>query len=185
MEWSFSHTSEFDEYEQFFFADKLWYAHLEEWRDVLRVCHAHWKLDRLIHESYLARDYHGYDPTIALCREQIALAVDAKVALEKHALFEYDYFLESAKRYQEQFPWKRPWTMTRREPVFKLPDHSGFWRLAVILEKTGMLEDGIALCHEALHVGWPGDWDRRMARLEHQLARQKKNNKASMSQTRQ
>lgn len=173
--WHNPHNSEFEEYERYFFADKLWYENVSQWREVLKICHAHWNLDRMIAETYAQRDVRGEEPTIRLCREQIELALRARVALEDHFNLESDYFSQSSKRYKERYPWKLPWNASQRERHFELPQHAGFQRLADIHEKLDDLQAAIEICHQAIEVGWPGEWDVRIVRLDYRLTNRPRN----------
>jgi tetratricopeptide (TPR) repeat protein len=51
-----------------------------------------------------------------------------------------------------------------------LPRPLGFWQLAVILEKQGNYAEAITLATQALHQGWAGDWEKRIARCNKRLA---------------
>ena len=47
-----------------------------------------------------------------------------------------------------------------------LPEHPGFQRLAIILERHNDYEGVIRLAEEALRQGWAGDWEKRIARCK-------------------
>ncbi len=47
-----------------------------------------------------------------------------------------------------------------------LPAHVGFTQLAIIREKQGNVDEAIRLSRLALKQRWPGDWEKRIARLE-------------------
>ena len=46
----------------------------------------------------------------------------------------------------------------------KLPMHTGYEQLAIILEKQSKFNEVIALCERAKNQGWGGDWDKRIER---------------------
>lgn len=172
-EWVDPRNSEWSDYEDFFFKDKSWYRESPQWRQVLRVCHAHWNLDRAIGETYYRREIDGVEPTIPLCRQQIAIAPQAKVAIEMHEKFEYDFRTKEIER--ERAKWKElAWgDYVGWDPIlrpFKLPEHTGFKQLAIIYDKMKDYQSAIDVCQEALAVDWDGDWDVRIARYEKRLA---------------
>lgn len=172
-EWVDPRNSEWSDYEDFFFKDKSWYRESPQWRQVLRVCHAHWNLDRAIGETYYRREIDGVEPTIPLCRQQMAIAPQAKVALEMLEKFEYDFRTKDIER--ERAKWKEfGWgDYVGWEPIlrpFKLPEHTGFKQLAIIYDKMKDYQSAIDVCQEALAVDWDGDWDVRIARYEKRLA---------------
>jgi tetratricopeptide (TPR) repeat protein len=177
VQWVDPSNSTWRDYEEFFFQDKAWYRDAPQWRQVLRVCHAHWNLTRAIGETYYRRELDGVEPTIPLCRELIAIAPQAKVALEMHEKFEYDYRVQEIERQKKE--WKRNgWgEYSGWEPIlrpFKLPEHTGFKQLAIIYDKMKDYEAAIEVCREALAVDWPGDWDVRIARYSRRLDSQQK-----------
>lgn len=47
-----------------------------------------------------------------------------------------------------------------------IPSHGGFNQMAIILEKEKRYIDAIQLCITAKNTGWPGDWDKRIIKLE-------------------
>lgn len=46
----------------------------------------------------------------------------------------------------------------------KLPMHTGYEQLVIILEKQSKFNEVIALCEKAKNQGWGGDWDKRIER---------------------
>lgn len=46
----------------------------------------------------------------------------------------------------------------------KLPMHTGYEQLVIILEKQSKFNEMIALCEKAKNQGWGGDWDKRIER---------------------
>lgn len=46
----------------------------------------------------------------------------------------------------------------------KLPMHTGYEQLDIILEKQSKFNEVIALCEKAKNQGWGGDWDKRIER---------------------
>ena len=54
---------------------------------------------------------------------------------------------------------------------FPMPSHQGLERLSILLERQGEYEDAIQLCTKALNEGWPGDWEKRIARCRRSVAR--------------
>ncbi|MDE5422057.1 hypothetical protein L3073_07530 [Ancylomarina sp. DW003] len=54
-------------------------------------------------------------------------------------------------------------------PTDSLPSHTGFEQLAIILEKSKKISDGIDLCNRALSEGWWGDWEHRIERMNKKI----------------
>jgi len=53
----------------------------------------------------------------------------------------------------------------RKEISFQeLPEHKGYERLVMILEKEKNYDEAIQLCNQAKEQGWQGDWENRIAR---------------------
>lgn len=171
-QWADPSNSTWEDYEEFFFRDKEWFRDTPRWRQVLKVCHRHWNLDRAIGETYYRREVDGIEPTIPLCREQISFAPQAKVAFEFHHYFDQEYTKQNYERTRRD--WERHgwgdysgWEPVPRE--FRLPEHRGFKQLAIIYDKMKDFQSAIDVCKEALAVDWPGDWDVRIARYERRL----------------
>ncbi|WP_154543026.1 hypothetical protein [Mobiluncus porci] len=57
--------------------------------------------------------------------------------------------------------------------VFKLPEHHGYKRMAIVLEKEKRYGDALKVIREARRKGWNGDWDKREERIEKRLAKTK------------
>ncbi len=51
----------------------------------------------------------------------------------------------------------------------KLPMHTGYEQLAIILEKQSKFNEVIALCENAKNQGWGGDWDKRIERCMNKM----------------
>ena len=56
---------------------------------------------------------------------------------------------------------------------FALGTHRGFEQLAIILEKQNNYAEAINLCKQAMDQGWAGDWDKRIARCELKITKEK------------
>ncbi len=103
------------------------------------IVELHCTYTELIRRRYEERDKlpDGKDNLIDACRKQISIA--EQVAIE----------------------WiKEPW-------MHALPEHYGFDKLSLIMEKDGPLEEAISLCKEAERQGWTcsyGTWEGRVKR---------------------
>ena len=103
------------------------------------VLDRHFELSESIPELYKRRGEEGLEKTIEACNQQISLAPQAKTA------------------FLEQYPWQ------------PLPSHTGYEKLAIILDKQGSYQEAIKVCEQAKAEGWAGDWDRRIERCQTKL----------------
>ena len=53
------------------------------------------------------------------------------------------------------------------------PGHKGYNQLAIIFEKEGRFQEAINLSQQAKSQGWDGDWDKRIARCDNKLKKEK------------
>lgn len=101
----------------------------------------HFTLSEKIVIYYREREtsQNGLEKAIQACRDQIAIAPQAKIAFFK----EY--------------------------PQQPLPAHGGFRQLRIILEKQGKYSEAIELCEEAKNQGWADNWDKQIVTLKMKL----------------
>jgi hypothetical protein len=110
-----------------------------------RVIDLHFVYHGMIEQNYRDRDRVPDALAIAIdaCRKQIALAPRTAAAFRAEV---------------------------SRGASRSMPSCLGFWQLAVILEKQGNYAEAITLATQALHQGWAGDWEKRIARCNQRLA---------------
>lgn len=53
----------------------------------------------------------------------------------------------------------------------QLTGHTGFYQLAVILEKEKKFDESIEICKKALNEGWSGDWNKRIDRMNKKVVK--------------
>lgn len=95
----------------------------------------HFLYSEMIPLYYPQRDKEGMlGKVIEACRKQIAIAPQA------------------AKAFLKEYPDQ------------DLPSHRGYEQLVIILDKQGKQQEAIALCQQAKHQKWAGDWDKRIGR---------------------
>jgi hypothetical protein len=97
-----------------------------------------------INYSYRNSDPNAYAQAVDACRKQISIA--SKAAQD----FKKNYSTAQAEN----------WWGSR------LPPHTGYGQLAVILEKEKRYAEALQLVKQAKAQGWAGDWDKDIARLE-------------------
>lgn len=56
----------------------------------------------------------------------------------------------------------------------RMPEHTGYKQLAIILDKQNKYDEAIKICNQAQSEGWSGDWIPRIARYEKAKAKIKK-----------
>jgi len=56
----------------------------------------------------------------------------------------------------------------------RMPEHTGYKQLAIILDKQNKYDEAIKICKQAESEGWSGDWIPRIARYEKAKAKIKK-----------
>jgi ankyrin repeat protein len=56
----------------------------------------------------------------------------------------------------------------------RMPEHTGYKQLAIILDKQNKYDEAIKICNQAQSEGWAGDWIPRIARYEKAKAKIKK-----------
>ena len=101
-----------------------------------------WKIEA----AYKKRDSDpkAIEKTIELCKMQIALAPEAKIAWTKE---------DNSLGIQDSV----------------LPMHKGYEQLCVLYEKQSDFDSAIALAREAKQEGWAGEWDKRIERSQKKL----------------
>lgn len=55
-----------------------------------------------------------------------------------------------------------------------VPGHAGYRQLRIIREKQGDYTAALQLCEQAKQEGWPDDWDKHIARINKNIAKQQK-----------
>lgn len=152
--------SDWEDYERFWEWGKEDYDNRETWRKVRRVVHQYERLTFLMDQAYYRREVDGFVPAIELCKQIIAISHMAVQALP------LDHDIE-----QDFLRWEcRKWGIPEREPwPFKMPENRGFKQLAITRYKERDFEAAIDVCDHAMRVGWPGDWDVRIARCKRRL----------------
>ncbi len=119
-----------------------------EYLDDAPVLHVHFLFHQIIQTYYPDRENPDFmDVVIDACHEQINLAKEA------------------AKAFEVTFK-NRPVINHREYGPSSLPAHVGYKQYAIILEKEKRYDEVIALCREAAHQGWAGDWDKRIERCK-------------------
>jgi tetratricopeptide (TPR) repeat protein len=121
-------------------------------------------------------DDFALERAIDACHKQIALAPKAadefKDEGEKQVV-NIDFLADSEAEIQRKVRLIEKGEATTDVGVFDtLPSHYGFKQLAIILQKRGDFNQALSLCEQAKAQGWKGDWDKRIARLKKQLAKQ-------------
>lgn len=104
--------------------------------DNTEILDIHFFYHNKIEFYYRFRDIDEESLNIAIeaCKKQIELSPDAILAFKKE--------------YKDE----------------KLPIHTGYEQLAIILEKQKEYDKAIALCEQAQKQAWNGDWDKRIER---------------------
>lgn len=54
-----------------------------------------------------------------------------------------------------------------------LPEHHGYKRMAIVLEKERRYDEALKVIREARRKGWAGDWDKREQRIAERLSKTK------------
>lgn len=105
----------------------------------------HFAYQTAIKVAYRLRDKNprAIETAIRMCEKQIKLAPNA------------------AKQFK------------RENPTEGLPAHVGYTQLVIILEKQKDYLTAIRLAKQAKEQGWNDDWDKRIARCEERLSKQK------------
>lgn len=75
----------------------------------------------------------------------------------------------SACRQQIAISSKAAKSFCTKHKNLPLPSHKGYEQLAIILEKTGNLQEVIDLCRKAKDQGWSGNWEQRIEKCEKKL----------------
>lgn len=177
FKWASSSDSTWEQYEDFYFDDKKWFARVDEWREVLKICHAYWNLAHRTRSAYTRREVDGIDAFIEVAKQLVSTASVTLPALKKHHALEEQFRAEHAER--TMLEWKRKgygrydgWPHEPRN--LYVGDHPGYKQLAITYERQGDLPLAIEMCQQAMDIGWPGDWDVRKARYERKLAAKQK-----------
>ena len=119
----------------------------EIWPDDASIIDRHFALSTMCKVFYRWRDADEFalDKAISACWRSVAMQHEAAAAFKQpgHAL-----------------PWGNG-----------LPGHYCFTKLAIIEEKRGNVSAAIEVCGDAIQGGWPGDWEKRIARLRKKEAK--------------
>ncbi|MCY3914994.1 MAG: hypothetical protein OXG49_03180 [Chloroflexi bacterium] len=128
-------------------------------------------LGGLIQESYARRDIDPtvIDETIKLCEEQIILSYHR--AQYEHRMWRIE--VARRKRNSARYAHDPKYQKLYLEQVseFKLRTCIAFERLAIILENRHEYERALRCVVKAKTEGWPGKWDKRIARLVKKLGK--------------
>lgn len=121
-------------------------------------------------------DDFALERAIDACRKQITLAPKAAEAFKgegEKLVVNMNFLTDSNEEIQRKTKLIEKGEATTEIGVLdSLPSHYGFKQSAIILQKCGDFSQALALCQQAKAQGWKGDWDKRIARLKKQLARQ-------------
>ncbi len=93
------------------------------------------------------------DKAIEACNKQISIAREAA-----------DDFRRPTVLYQMV-----PDRTKKPNPEIELPSHLGYRQLCIIREKQGNFTEVIRLAEEAKSIGWNGDWDNRIEKMQIKL----------------
>lgn len=121
---------------------------------------------------------------IELAEDQVSMHEIAMQAYEIDCKQEHlkaqQRIIENLKFCQEQGDmsgveyWSKEIDKLGEEPDIPVPGHAGFKRLAIVYDKQGDTGKALEVSKMALSGGWYGDWEKRIARLQKKLAKQKK-----------
>lgn len=125
----------------------------------------HLALASLIKHYYSLRaNLEHYEKAKELCKMQIALASQTAAKFKHPKPPDNGINLDNLR---EVLGHNLPYY---DEPQM-LPSHTGYKQLAIILEKEGDIEGALRLSKQALKQGWTDNYEKRIDKLTHKLAK--------------